>query len=349
MLVHLLQRAALVAVLGAPAVAQTDLSFNINQPQSNFTWSGTSSFGAIVGNPSNAFQLAGTSGLRIYPLANDAIASADFPGTGDAAVVPNIRGKINNPIPFLPPLATLAIDNLHLKITAPQFAVAANGAFTATVTMTYLSGTMTTVAAGQTTVSDLTGQQSAPTPQNGTLTQVGSTLNLVMPVNTTFPFADPTSGVSGSITINGTVRGSWSVPTTSTYCTAKVNSLGCSPAIAGLGVPSTSAPSGFIVSCSQVLPNRSGQMFYGRGQNSAPFQGGFICVQSPLRRTPLQVASNGTGCGGTYAFDFNVWMASGVDPSLVAGSNVFACWWMRDPGASFNTGVSNAMTFTICP
>jgi hypothetical protein len=138
-------------------------------------------------------------------------------------------------------------------------------------------------------------------------------------------------------------------PSIQTYCTAKVNSLGCSPAIAGLGVPSTSAPSGFIVSCSQVLPNRSGQMFYGRGQNSAPFQGGFICVQSPLRRTPLQVASNGTGCGGTYAFDFNVWMASGVDPSLVAGSNVFACWWMRDPGASFNTGVSNAMTFTICP
>jgi hypothetical protein len=352
MLVHLLQRAALVAVLGAPAVAQTDLSFNINQPQSNFTWSGTSSFGAIVGNPSNAFQLAGTSGLRIYPLANDAIASADFPGTGDAAVVPNIRGKINNPIPFLPPLATLAIDNLHLKITAPQFAVAANGAFTATVTMTYLSGTMTTVAAGQTTVSDLTGQQSAPTPQNGTLTQVGSTLNLVMPVNTTFPFADPTSGVSGSITINGTVRGSWSVPTTSTYCTAKVNSLGCTPAVNFTGTASWTNGQPFLVGASNVISQKTGLAFYGYAAAATPFQGGIKCIAPPTFRSVNQSSggsASGTDCTGSYSFDFNALIRSQIDPGLLPGRAVFAQIWSRDPGSPSLTGLTNAVRFTIAP
>ena len=106
-------RIVAVAALALPSLAQGELTVNINQSQSNFTWTGTTSLGAVVGNPSNAFQLAGTAGMRIYPLGNDAIASADFPGTGSAAVVPNIRGKINNVLPFLPPLILVLLICTH--------------------------------------------------------------------------------------------------------------------------------------------------------------------------------------------------------------------------------------------
>ncbi|MBM3992093.1 MAG: hypothetical protein FJ298_13940 [Planctomycetes bacterium] len=347
-----LPRIAALAALALPALAQGEFTFNINQSQSNFTWTGTSTLGPIVGNPSNAFQLAGTTGMRMFPLANDAIAQADFPGTGDAAVVPNIRGKINNPLPFLPPLATVAIDNLHLKLTAPQFPVAANGAFTATVTMTYISGTMTTVSGGQTTVTDLTGQQSSPSPQNGTLTQTGTTLFLVMPVNATSPFSDPTSGVSGSITINGTVRASWALPAAGTYCTAKVNSLGCTPAIAFAGTPSWTNGLPFVVSASNVLSQKTGLAFYGYAPSSAAFQGGFKCVAPPTFRTLSQNSggsASGADCAGSYGFDFNALIRSQIDPGLLPGRKVFVQIWSRDPASSSLTGLTNAVQFTIAP
>jgi len=348
-----LPRLVAVAALALPSLAQGELVININQSQSNFTWTGTTSLGAVVGNPSNAFQLAGTSGMRIYPLGNDAVASADFPGTGSAAVVPNIRGKINNVLPFLPPLATIAIDNLAMKFSAPQFTVAPNGSFTATVTATYLSGVATITPLGQTpTTTDLTGQQSAPTPQTGTLTQVGTTLFLVMPVNTTFPFNDPASGVTGTFSVAGTMRGSWALPAAGTYCTAKVNSLGCTPALAFAGTPSWTNGLPFVVSASNVLSQKTGLAFYGYAPSSAPFQGGLKCVAPPTFRTVNQSSggsASGADCTGTYSFDFNALIRSQVDPGLVPGRKVYAQIWSRDPASPSLTGLTNAVQFTIAP
>ena len=138
-------------------------------------------------------------------------------------------------------------------------------------------------------------------------------------------------------------------PAIQSYCTAKLNSLGCLPTFGWSGVPSVSSPSGFVLTCTNVIGGRSGQLFYGYAQSTSPFQGGYLCVRPPLRRTALQTAVGTTGCDGTYAFDFNVWIATGNDALLVPGLNVFARWWMRDPGASFTTGFSNSVSFTICP
>ena len=348
-----LSRIVAVAALALPSLAQGEITININQSQSNFTWTGTSSLGAIVGNPSNAFQLAGTAGMRLYPLGTDGIASADLPNTGDAAVVPNIRGKINNALPFLPPLATIAVDNLHLKLAAPQFAVAANGAFTATVTATAISGIMTVTPLGQApTVSDLTGTQSAPTAQNGTLTQVGTTLNLVLPVNTSFAFADAATGTTGTINIVGTMRGSWALPAAGTYCTAKVNSLGCTPALALAGTPSWTNGLPFLVNASNVISQKTGLAFYGYAPSSAPFQGGIKCVAPPTFRTVTQNSggsASGADCTGSYSFDFNALIRSQVDPGLVPGRKVYAQLWSRDPASPSLTGLTNAVQFTIAP
>ena len=144
------------------------------------------------------------------------------------------------------------------------------------------------------------------------------------------------------------VDGSSGAPTI--YCTAKVNSAGCTPAIGFLGSPSASAGSGFTISAANVLDNKFGLLFYSKnGPAATPFQGGILCAIPPLVRTQLQNSGGTPPCGGQFAMDFNVWIASGFDPALVAGQQVNAQYWSRDPGFAppNNTSLSDAIEFTI--
>lgn len=64
-------------------------------------------------------------------------------------------------------------------------------------------------------------------------------------------------------------------------------------------------------------------------------------------RTPVQ-GSGSTGappCTGVLAIDFNAWIASGIDPALVAGQHVAAQFWYRDPQSASTTGLSDAVLF----
>ena len=143
-------------------------------------------------------------------------------------------------------------------------------------------------------------------------------------------------------------------PDPTIYCTAKTNSLGCVPAIAINGVPSTSfAP--FDITVSNVLNNKNGLLFYGHsGAISAPLLGGTLCVAPPLRRT-LPTTSGGNpppnDCSGLFTFDFVALAASGSDPQLVSGASVNAQWWSRDPGHVDGTGssLSDAVQFELGP
>jgi hypothetical protein len=273
--------------------------------------------------------------MRLYPLAADAIDSGDFPGAGDAAVVPDLHGKINNPIPFLPPLALIDVLNLHLRFGAPQFAVAGNGSFSADVTVTAISGTLNiTPLIGSPSSSDLTGNMSTPQTQAGTLLQNGTALALSVPINTTFQFSDPGTGASGSITIIGTLKANWTCPAAQIYCTAKVNSLGCTPAIAASGTASYTNAAPFTISAANELNQKSGLLFYGFAPSSAPFQGGIKCVAPPTLRSAIQNSggsASGSDCSGSYSYDFNARIQSFADPLLVPGEEVFAQYWSRDP------------------
>ncbi|HVS09742.1 MAG TPA: hypothetical protein VMS76_07690 [Planctomycetota bacterium] len=136
------------------------------------------------------------------------------------------------------------------------------------------------------------------------------------------------------------------------YCTAKVTSSGCVPSIGSFGLPSASAGSGFLITASQVEPNKFGLLFYGKtGQLAVPFQGGTLCVNSPQTRTSIQDSGGAATCSGTYSIDFNAYIATGSDPALVAGQQVNGQYWFRDPGFAppNNTGLSNAIEFTIDP
>lgn len=141
-------------------------------------------------------------------------------------------------------------------------------------------------------------------------------------------------------------------PGATTYCTAKVNSQGCTPAVATSGTASSSSASPFNISVSQVLNNKSILLFYGFGPNAAPFQGGTMCVQTPVTRTPLSTSGGNVGpddCSGVYTYDFNARIQSSVDANLVTGANVYAQFFYRDPAATFTVGLSNAAQFQICP
>jgi Tol biopolymer transport system component len=139
------------------------------------------------------------------------------------------------------------------------------------------------------------------------------------------------------------------------YCTGKVNSQGCYCAMSFNGTPSASAPNGFQLFGYNVLNNKSGLLMYSTvGSQAAPFQGGTLCVAPPVRRTP---ASNSGGnpppddCSGLFTFDFNVHIASGIDPTLVLAQRVWTQFWSRDPGylAPNNTNLTEAIVFTITP
>ena len=137
-----------------------------------------------------------------------------------------------------------------------------------------------------------------------------------------------------------------------TYCTAEVNSLGCTPAIGASGTPSASGASAFSVTCDQVVSQRLGLFYYSVvGPSALPFQGGLRCVASPVRRTPL-TSSGGSAtpdCTGVLSIDFAAWIAGGADPALVSGQRVWGQWWSRDSGSSFATNLSDAIAFDIAP
>jgi hypothetical protein len=132
------------------------------------------------------------------------------------------------------------------------------------------------------------------------------------------------------------------------YCTAKVNSQGCTPQIGFSGTPSASAGSGFNITCGNMIPQANGLLFYSLvGPGAFPFQGGLLCVQPPLTRTPVQNSGGAGPCTGLYDIDFNAHVALGGDPGLVAGAQVWSEYWARDVASPSTTNVTNALAFTL--
>jgi subtilisin-like proprotein convertase family protein len=148
-------------------------------------------------------------------------------------------------------------------------------------------------------------------------------------------------------------------PAPTTYCTSKTTSIGCVPTIAASGVASASAGSGFIVSGFRTMNRKPGTLLYSlNGAASVPFQGGYLCIASPTKRTP-QVASGGSllpasDCTGAFVIDMNAFAVGALGgtpaPALVVAGTVVNCqWWGRDPGfaAPYGTQLSNGLQYTV--
>ncbi len=152
------------------------------------------------------------------------------------------------------------------------------------------------------------------------------------------------------------------VPAVTSYCTAKLSSQGCTPSISALGYPCVVATKGFTIQATDVPNQKQGLLIYSTsGAQSVPFQGGTLCLRTPIRRTPTK-SSGGNAlpandCTGTLSIDFNKHLydtgSTNVPPGppLPPGTNVCAQWWGRDPGFSppFDSMLSNAIQFDLAP
>jgi hypothetical protein len=109
-----------------------------------------------------------------------------------------------------------------------------------------------------------------------------------------------------------------------------------------------------------MINNKSCLLFYGStGPASTPFQGGFLCVNTPIRRT-VGTTTGGNpppnDCSGAPSFDMNLFAVGGAGGSpaaflTVPGTTVNCQWWGRDPGfiAPNNTQLSNGLQYDVGP
>ncbi|TDJ68783.1 MAG: hypothetical protein E2O39_12650 [Planctomycetota bacterium] len=325
-------------VLAATAAAQDPFLFTIDQPQSAWTWSGTTSLGPLVGNPGNTFNLSGTM-LATLAATTHPLGTGQMVGS-NADVLPDISAVIPNPVSFLPPLATIDISNLTLSFASDPFAIDAAGNFTTMVTVTALSGLVTvTPLTGSVTMTDLTGNVSDPQQVSGTVTQAGATLQFVSALTSQFTFMDAASGISATLNLAGTLAGDADCPAPTAYCQASPNSVGPGALMAHSG--STSLFADDLVFVANGVPNQPGIFFYGPDQASIPFGNGMLCVGGQLVRfDPTTASGNTLSAPMDYA-----------PPAPVrSGATFHFQAWYRDPvagGAFFN--LSDGLTVTFCP
>ena len=158
----------------------------------------------------------------------------------------------------------------------------------------------------------------------------------------------------------GIVEAPISCPTPLNYCAAKLNSLGCVPSISFSGTPSATAGSGFTVNGANVRNQKVGLVVYtNAGQAATPFHGGFLCINTPIRRS-IALNSGGSAlpasdCSGVYQIDMNAFAvgAQGGTPAAfltLPGTVVDAQIWGPDPGFPFpnNSTLTGGLQYTVC-
>lgn len=138
---------------------------------------------------------------------------------------------------------------------------------------------------------------------------------------------------------------------TTTYCTSKVTSAGCTPQIGALGQPSNSMATPFVVYADRVLPNSLGVFLYSLdGAASTPFQGGWLCVDGATIRSAPLVSTGSAPCTGHLELDLGLEMLlGGASHPLQPGVRFWGQFWSRDAQSATGTNLSNALTAVVCP
>ncbi len=135
---------------------------------------------------------------------------------------------------------------------------------------------------------------------------------------------------------------------TGSYCTALSTLEGCIVTMQATGMASMTDTNPFVLDGLQVPNNKFGLLFYGFEPANQPLFSGRLCVDAPQTRTDVQNSGPGLlPCEGSFTYDFNARIQSGIDPLLTAGTSVYSQYWFRDTGGG--AGLSNGYQFVIGP
>jgi Tol biopolymer transport system component len=138
------------------------------------------------------------------------------------------------------------------------------------------------------------------------------------------------------------------VASPATYCKPSKPAGGCVAGMTFQGTPSATAGSGFQVRAQGLEAHRVGLLFYGtNGPAGKWLAESYLCVKAPVVHAVVASSQGTTGCDGSLSLDFNSWIASGADPTLVAGQAVCAQAWFRN--ATGSGQLSDAVAFLIGP
>lgn len=141
------------------------------------------------------------------------------------------------------------------------------------------------------------------------------------------------------------------------YCQTNQSSSGCIPTLSVSGVPSASASSGFVITCSNVDGQRNAVLFYGiSGRSFSPWSPNsttLLCVAAPSQRM-LTADTGGTlgTCDGSFSTDWLAYVSghpSALGSPVAPGIAVNAQAWFRDPPAPRSTNLSDALEFFTAP
>lgn len=217
MLRSLATPALLAALLACPATAQVTGRhvFDLDGPQSSFSFSGSVTFsgltGPIVGNPAT-FNVTGAASADLGVSAGSIVDGQFVPGHGTVVTLPTLNAHVPNPIPFLPPLAriqvtgaTVVFRSVDVVTGAPQtFPVQSNGNFSMGVIGDVLSGTAVVTGVVNQTI-PLAGISSSPQTVSGSFSYAPDGVGLQVAITTSLTFSDPASGASGVLNLTGNI------------------------------------------------------------------------------------------------------------------------------------------------
>ncbi|MCK6448761.1 MAG: hypothetical protein L6Q99_20395 [Planctomycetes bacterium] len=168
-------------------------------------------------------------------------------------------------------------------------------------------------------------------------------------------------GTATNATLGRTEPILWWKLASTTYCTAKVNSLGCTPTFTMLGTPTATQSIPCFLYATNLYNLKNGTWIYGAGgRANLPFFGGTLCVASPLHYATVQ-STNGSNppkkdCTGSLGLDFPQFRDGllGGHPAAflkVPGTIVNCQFWARDPGFApgTNAQLTTGLEFELGP
>lgn len=159
------------------------------------------------------------------------------------------------------------------------------------------------------------------------------------------PGAD-TWGIGGEVWVYST----GTTGATSTFCSGKVNSLGCTPMISSTGIPSLTGPDDFHLHAESVISGQPTLFVWGLAPQWTPHWNGIFCVSQVKARTKVAFATGAVDpptCNGTTDFHFT--QSYMAQFGLVAGTTLYAQCWSRDPQHpdGYGVGLTEGLIFTI--